>query len=72
MTEFDPKTSWGKIVRYNKQNTEEYETVGGLIQGQTAIIKRLKELQQNEPHRHKYGYLWKWVKRDGEKEPPDK
>ena len=64
MTDFNPKTSWGKIVRYNKYNTEEYETVGPLIQGQQALVDKLKELLQNESHPHKWGYYWKWVKHD--------
>lgn len=64
MVEYDPKTSWGKIIRYSKQNPDEYETVGDLIQGQAAIIERLMELQAVEPDKGRYGYLWKWVRRD--------
>jgi hypothetical protein len=64
MTQYDPRTSWGKIIRVNKYNPEEFETIGGLIQGQDAILEKLRELKENEPHRKKWGYMWKWVKRD--------
>jgi hypothetical protein len=63
MVKFDPETSYGKIVKFNKQNPDEYETVGRLIQGQEAIIKKLLELRRQEPDREKWGYYWKWVKR---------
>lgn len=63
MVKFDPETSYGKIVRFNKQNPDEYKTVGRLIQGQEAIIKKLLELRRQEPDREKWGYYWKWVKR---------
>lgn len=63
MVKFDPETSYGKIVKFNKQNPDQYETVGGLIQGQDAIIKKLLQLRKQEPDREKWGYYWKWVKR---------
>lgn len=64
MTDFDPETSYGKIIRVNKYDPDEYETVGGLIQGRPAILEKLRELRQKETHKNKWGYIWKWVKRD--------
>ena len=64
MTQYDPKTSWGKIIRVNKYDPKEHETVSELIQGQDAILERLRELKSKEPHTKKWGYIWKWVKRD--------
>ncbi len=62
--EYDPETSYGKIVKYDKKDPEKYETVGGLIQGRESILKKLRELQEQEPNRKRWGYYWKWVKRD--------
>jgi hypothetical protein len=65
MVDYDPETSYGKIVRYRKDDPDQYETVGGLIQGREAILKRLRELKSSETDRETWGYYWKWVKRDG-------
>ena len=61
MSEHNPKTSLAKIVKFNKQNPDEYETVGKLIKGQSATIKKLHQLRAEEPEREKYGYYWTWV-----------
>lgn len=61
MAEHDPKTSLAKIVKFNKQNPDEYETVGKLIKGEAATLKKLHELRESEPEKDKYGYYWAWV-----------
>ena len=61
MAEHDPKTSLAKIVKFNKQNPDEYETVGKLIKGEVATLKKLHELREAEAEKDKYGYYWAWV-----------
>jgi hypothetical protein len=43
MAEHNSKTSLAKIVKFNKQNPDEYETVGTLIKGQSAVIRKLHQ-----------------------------
>ncbi len=61
MPEHDPKTALAKIIRFNKQNPKEYETVGPLIKGQAAALRRLHKLREDEPEPEKYAYYWTWV-----------
>jgi len=61
MAEHNSKTSLAKIVKFNKQNPDEYETVGTLIKGQSAVIRKLHQLRKDEPEKDKYGYYWAWI-----------
>jgi hypothetical protein len=61
MAEHNSKTSLAKIVKFNKQNPDEYEMVGTLIKGETATLKKLHQLRADEPEKDKYGYYWSWV-----------
>ncbi len=63
MASHNPKTSLAKIVKFNKQNPDEYETVGTLIKGEAATLKKLRELREQEQEKDKYGYYWQWVNR---------
>jgi hypothetical protein len=60
MGEPDPKTARAKIVKFNKENPEEYETVI-VVNGKSAAIRKLHDLRKKEPHREKYGYYWKFI-----------
>jgi hypothetical protein len=63
MAEHNRKDSLAKIVKFNKRNPDEYESVGELIKGEAAAIKKTRELRAEEPEKDKYGYYWQWVDR---------
>jgi hypothetical protein len=61
MADFNPKTAPCKIVKFNKNNPKEYETVGHLIEGQDACLQELHRLREQEPEPEKYAYYWTWL-----------
>ncbi len=61
MAEHNSKTSLAKIVKFNKQNPDDYETIGKLIKGQSATLRKLHQLREQEQEKDKYGYYWTWV-----------
>ena len=68
MAEHNPKTSLAKIIRYRKENPKEQETVGELIKGKAAVIKKLKKLRAEEPQPETYVYYWTWVNKKAARE----
>jgi hypothetical protein len=61
MAKHNSKTSLAKIVKFNKQNPDEYETIGKLIKGQSATLRKLHQLREQEQEKDKYGYYWTWI-----------
>jgi hypothetical protein len=72
MAEFDPKTSLCKIIKFDKTNPDNHETVLSNIQGEAAAKKLLHKLRKDEPERERYGYYWTWVNKKSAREAKHK
>lgn len=60
MADHDPKSSLARIVRYNKTDADERQTVVKTVKGKAATIRELHRLRQVESEPEKYAYYWSW------------
>jgi heme-degrading monooxygenase HmoA len=58
MGKHDPRTAEANIIRYNKNDPKEHETIE-TVRGKSAAVRRLHDLRKEGPD--KYAYYWTWA-----------